>query len=73
MSDFADLIERRKEPAVKDFRPIGAIEAFDEGILIGLARLDMAQFNPHHRAPGGKSLRGQLRAVVHQEAVMADD
>jgi hypothetical protein len=73
MSDLANLIERPKQPAVKDFRPIGAIEAFDEGVLIGLAGLDVAQFNTHHRAPGGKSLRGQLGPVVRWEAVMADD
>jgi hypothetical protein len=33
----------------------------------------VAQFNAHHRAPGGKSLRGQLRAIVRWEAVMARD
>ena len=73
MSDFANLIERPKQPAVKDFGPIGAIETFDESVLIGLAGLDVAQFNAHHRAPGRKSLRGQLGAVVRWEAVMADD
>jgi hypothetical protein len=45
MSDFANLIERPKQPAVKDFGPIGTIEAFDESVLIGLAGLDVAQFN----------------------------
>jgi hypothetical protein len=45
MSDFADLIQRPEQPAVKDFRPIRSIEAFDEGILIRLAGLDVAQFN----------------------------
>lgn len=37
MSDLANLIERPKQPTIRDFRPIGAIEAFDEGVLIGLA------------------------------------
>jgi hypothetical protein len=38
-----------KKPAVKDFRPIGTIKAFNEGILIGLAGLNVAQFNALHR------------------------
>jgi hypothetical protein len=63
MSDLANFIERPKQPAVKDFRPIGTIKAFNEGILIRLAGLNVAQFNAYHRAPGGKSLHGQLRAV----------
>ena len=42
MSDFADLIERPKQPAVKYFRTIGAIKAFNESILVGLAGLNVA-------------------------------
>jgi hypothetical protein len=58
MSDLANLIQRPKQPAVKDFRSIRSIKAFDEGVLVRLAGLDAAQFNALNRAPGGKSLRG---------------
>src|SRR5208283_1815506 len=68
MNDFAGLIERREEPAVQDLGTIGAIKAFDESVLIRLARLDVAQFNAHYRTPGGKSLRGQLVPVVQRMA-----
>jgi len=64
MGDLAILIEPRKQQSVKDFRLIGTIEAFDESVVIGLAELDVAQFNVHHRAPSGKSLRGQLWDVM---------
>ena len=73
MSDFANLIERSKEPTVKNFGPIGSIKAFDEGVLIRLAGLDVPQLNTFNRAPGGKSLRGKFGPVVHGEAVMAGD
>jgi hypothetical protein len=37
-----DVAHRCEEVRVEDFGPVGAIEAFDEGVLIGLARLDVA-------------------------------
>ena len=54
MGDFANLIERRKEPAVQDFGTIGKIKAFNESVLIALAGPDVAQLNTYHRLPGGK-------------------
>jgi hypothetical protein len=36
MVDFANLIERGKEPAIQDFGTIGTIKAFNEGVLIRL-------------------------------------
>ena len=39
-----DLIESGKQPQVYHFLPIGPIEAFDKGILIGFARLDEFDF-----------------------------
>jgi hypothetical protein len=54
MSDFANILERRKEPAVQDFGTIGAIKAFNESVLIWLAGLDVAQFDALLRAPIGK-------------------
>jgi hypothetical protein len=54
MSDFANLLEGRKEPAVQDLGTIGAIKAFYESVLIWLAGLDVAQFDALLRAPIGK-------------------
>ena len=71
MGDLANLIERPKEPAVKDFRPIGAIEAFNESILIRLAGLDMAQFNAFFRAPIGKVAARSARAHYPVESPSA--
>ena len=42
MSDFADLVEGREESAVQDLRTIGAIKAFNESVLVGLAGLNVA-------------------------------
>lgn len=40
-TDLPHLIERLEHIGTEDFGPIGAIEPFDEGILIRLARLDV--------------------------------
>jgi hypothetical protein len=64
VNDFADLIEGREEPAVKDLIAIGSIKAFDESVLIRFAGLDVPQFDALCRAPIGKVLCGRLGAVV---------
>lgn len=64
MSDFVDLVARRKEPAVQDLGTIGTIKAFDESVLIRLAELDVEQFDALFRAPIDKILSGQLGPII---------
>jgi hypothetical protein len=52
MSDFAKLAKGGQEPTVQHFRTIGAIEAFNESILIRRPGLDMAQFGSDLRLFG---------------------
>lgn len=39
--EFEDFIQVSEQPSLEDFLPIRSVEAFDIGILIGLARLDV--------------------------------
>src|SRR5215813_10482507 len=64
LGDRADLIEGLEEMRVEDLLTIGAIEALDEGILIGLAGLNVAQADPLSRTPLDEGLGDELRAVV---------
>lgn len=63
-TDLSDLVQRFKHVGVQYFCSIRAIESFDEGILIGLARLDVPQFNSALRTPGHELFGDQLRAIV---------
>jgi len=38
---FADVVEASEEVLVKHFFPEGVVEAFDEGVLVRLAELDV--------------------------------
>jgi len=42
----------------------GAVEAFDEGVLVGLARLDVSQRHAAQFGPLGECFAQELRAVV---------
>ena len=41
-----DLLQRGKEVRIEHLRPVGPVESFDEGVLVGLAGLDEAQRDP---------------------------
>jgi hypothetical protein len=61
------LSERGKDVGVKHFVAVGAIEALDEGVLIGLAGLDEAHLDVVRSAPVRKELRREFWAVVEAQ------
>jgi hypothetical protein len=63
------LRDRREQIGIKHFFAVGAVKAFDEGILIRLARLDVVQRDVLALAPGGEFLGGELGSVVPAEYV----
>ena len=63
------LADRREDVRVEDFLAIGPVKALDEGVLIGLARLDVAERDPVHRAPRREGLGGELGTVVEPEGL----
>ena len=60
LSDLPDLRQRREDPGIEHFVPLGAIEALDEGVLIGLAGRDRLQPDPLGLAPARQGLGDQL-------------
>jgi hypothetical protein len=50
-AEVADFVEGRDDPRVEDFGAIGAIEAFDVGVLIGLTGLNEHQGDAVPLAP----------------------
>ena len=64
LGDGPNLVERVEEVGVQDLLAKRPVEALDEGVLIGLARLNVAQSNPLRRAPVHKRLGGELGPVV---------
>ena len=67
--DLADLVKRFEHVSIKSLVPVGSIEAFDECVLIRLARLDVVEPNALVSAPTGKHLREVFRAVVQADRV----
>lgn len=62
--DLAHLIEIFEHVCVEHFAAIGTIEAFDVGVLVGLAGLDVAQLHGVRLAPVDEGLGDQFRTVV---------
>jgi len=63
-SDLAHLIERLEDIGIEHFMSHRPIEPFNEGILIGLARLNKPQGDPSVGAPGGKAVGEEFWAIV---------
>jgi len=64
-----NLLEVGEQMCIKNFGAISAIEPLDEGILIGFARLDVADRNAFSRGPLGKGVGDHLRAVIQAYCV----
>ncbi len=64
VGDLAHLLERVEEVRVEDLFAEVSIEPLDEGVLIGLPGLDVADGNALRRAPVHEGLRGQLGPIV---------
>lgn len=71
VSELLRLVRGVKEVGVQDFLAIRAVEAFHEGVLHRLARLDVLQPDAALGAPFGERLRGQFRSVVEPEPIGA--
>lgn len=64
LSDLSDLVKTLEQISVQYLLPIGSVEAFDVGVLIGLPRLYVADLDVVLIAPVYKDLAQQLRTVV---------
>src|SRR5215813_8065814 len=64
LGDRANLLERIEEIGVEHLFAVCPVEALDEGILIGLAGLNVAETDPLRRTPFDEGLGDELRAVV---------
>ena len=68
----SDFRQRFEEIRVEHLGTIGAMEALDKGVLIGLARLDLAQRDPPPVTPVHKGVGRQFGAVVHAKRSGSD-
>ena len=66
---FSNLGYIAKQVHVEHLFTVGAIEAFDVGILIRLARLDVVESHSLSLAPGGSHLGQILWAVIDTDRV----
>lgn len=64
MRRLARVLKAREEVLVQDLLAEGAVEAFDEGILVGLARLDVSKRHAAELGPLGECFAQKLRAIV---------
>jgi hypothetical protein len=69
LADGTDLFDRLKEVGVEDLLPIGPIDAFDVGILVRLARLNVVDADTTRGTPLDKDVRHKLRTVVDADHV----
>ena len=51
IGELADLVERREKVDIEDRVAVGAVEALDESVLIGLAGLDVENLDAVLFAP----------------------
>jgi len=61
---LAYIVEAGKQVLVQDFLAKGPVEAFDVGILVGLARLDVPDRHAVELGPLHQSFAEELRAIV---------
>lgn len=64
-----DLLKVGEQMRIKHFGALSAIEPLDKGVLIRLARLDIADRNAFGSSPFGKGLGDHLRAVIQAYCV----
>ena len=68
-TDGAHLIERLEDIRIKHFMSHRPIEPFNEGILIGLARLNKPEGDPTIRTPDRKAVGEEFRAIVESNGL----
>jgi hypothetical protein len=61
---FAHIVEAGKQVLVQDLLAEGPVEAFDVGVLVGLAGLDVPDGHTVELGPLHEGLAQKLRAVV---------
>src|SRR6185369_2686791 len=65
----ARVVERREPMTVQALEPKLAVEALDESVLVGLARLDESQLDAALLSPSEKHGTCEFRAVVRDDAL----
>src|SRR5215471_16611106 len=71
LGDRAHLLERIEEISVEHLFAVRPVEAFDEGILIGLAGLNVAEADPLGHTPLDEGFGHELGAVVYADPCWA--
>ncbi|AMV07871.1 hypothetical protein AC028_14470 [Xanthomonas citri pv. aurantifolii] len=64
MGGFADIIQAGEKVLVEHFFPEGAVETFDEGVLVRFAGLDVVDRHAIDFQPAGKCFAQKLWPVV---------
>ena len=64
-----NLSERVEEICVQYFFPIAFVKALDEGVLVWLTRLNVAEFNPAILGPFNKFMRRYFGAIIQTNGV----
>ena len=65
-TDLPNLIQRLRHIGIEDFGEIGPVEAFDEGTLLGLARLNVPELDRPLHTPCHQTIRNEFGAIVEQ-------
>lgn len=63
-TDLPYLVQILEEPGIQYLVTVRPVEALDEGVLVGLARLDVPDLDPVILAPAHKDLAQEFRPVV---------
>ena len=66
---FADFIDRIEQVSIENLIPIGAVESFNEAVLIRLARLDVFQLDAPGCPLARHRRRGELWTVIDANAL----
>ena len=61
---FSCMVKVYEQPCVEDSSSVGAVEAFDKGVLCGFARLGEIQLDTVVRGPLTERSTGESRPVV---------
>ena len=69
IGQLLNLIDRIEQTGIEHFRPEAAIEALDEGVLIGLAGLDEHQPDVAFPGTAHEDMRGHLWTVVQPDGL----
>ncbi len=66
--DLLHLLDRFEDVGIEDLGPIGPVKTLDEGVLVGLPRLDETELDLSLLGPADKVMARELAPVVEYRA-----